>query len=108
LVVNTSILLKNFDKEVNRKVKEELRIRSIVTIIEFISKSRNVRSQCRDFGIPKSTYYLWKKKYDLEGKEGLKRKKPIPYKHPKQTPPEVIEKILELRKEYQIGPDRIK
>jgi len=100
--------MKNFDKEVNRKVKEVLRIRSIVTIIEFISNRKNVRSQCRDFGIAKSTYYLWKKKYDLEGKEGLKRKKPIPNNHPKQTPPEVIEKILELRKEYQLGPDRIK
>jgi transposase len=94
--------MKNFDKEVNKKVKEVLRIRSIVTIIEFISKRKNVRSQCRDFGIPKSTYYLWKKKYDLEGKEGLKRKKPIPYNHPKKTPPEVIEKILELRKESQL------
>jgi len=38
----------------------------------------------------------------------LKRKKPIPYSHPKQTPPEVIERILELRKDYQLGPDRIK
>ena len=33
--------MKNFDKEVNRKVKEVLRIRSIVTVIEFISKRKN-------------------------------------------------------------------
>ena len=77
--------MKNFDKEVNRKVKEVLRIRSIVTVIEFISKRKNVKDQCKDFGIPRSTYYEWKKKYDLEGKKGLKRKKPIPYSHPTQT-----------------------
>lgn len=33
--------MKNFDKEVNRKVKEVLRIRSIVTVIEFINKRKN-------------------------------------------------------------------
>ena len=48
--------MKNFDKEVNRKVIEVLRIRSIVTVIEFISKRKNVKDQCKDFGIPKSNF----------------------------------------------------
>jgi len=50
----------------------------------------------------------WKKKYDVEGKEGLKGNKPILHSHPNITPPEVIKKILELRKNYQLNPERIK
>jgi len=37
----------------------------------------------------------------------LARKKPIARSHPRKTAPEVIEKILELRKAYQIGALRI-
>ena len=39
--------MKNFEKEVNRKVKEILRV---VSMIEFISKRKNIKDQCKDFG----------------------------------------------------------
>jgi transposase InsO family protein len=61
----------------------------------------------RDFEIPKSTFYLWKKAYKKEGTAGLKRKKPIAYNHPKQIQSEVIEKVLEIRRLYKLGPERI-
>lgn len=31
------------------------------------------------------------------------RRKPVAYSHPRKTSPETVEKILELRKGYQIG-----
>jgi transposase InsO family protein len=37
----------------------------------------------------------------------LYRKKPIAKSHPRKTPPEIVERILELRREYQIGSLRI-
>jgi transposase InsO family protein len=43
----------------------------------------------------------------VEGKRGLLRKKPIARSHPRQIPPEFVEKILHLRKQYHLGPQRI-
>jgi len=37
----------------------------------------------------------------------LIRKKPIARSHPKQIPPEIVEKILHLRRTYHLGPQRI-
>lgn len=38
---------------------------------------------------------------------GLKRKKPVVRRHPRQVPPEVVEQIVYLRQTYQMGPQRI-
>jgi hypothetical protein len=43
----------------------------------------------------------------VEGKAGLVRKKPIAKSHPRQLPPEVVDKILHLRRTYHLGPQRI-
>ncbi|MCH8328199.1 MAG: helix-turn-helix domain-containing protein, partial [Candidatus Marinimicrobia bacterium] len=62
---------------------------------------------CRDFNIPDSSFYEWKKAYEKEGKAGLRRKKPVAYSHPKKIPVQVVEKILQIRRDYQLGPERI-
>jgi transposase InsO family protein len=92
----------------SKEVKEVLRVRYKMLILELAKKSGNVAKTCRNFDVTKSSFYKWKKAYDLGGKEGLKRKKPIAYHHPKQISKEIITKILDLRKEYQLGPERIK
>jgi len=61
----------------------------------------------RDFDIPKSTYYQWKRIFREKGIEGLISRKPIAKSHPRQLRPEVIEKIIDLRKLYHMGPQRI-
>ena len=66
-----------------------------------------VTEACREFEVPRSSFYRWKEKYSNEGRVGLYRKKPIANSHPRKTSPEVVEKILELRKGYQLGALRI-
>jgi IS30 family transposase len=61
----------------------------------------------RDFHIPKSTFYEWKKAFREKGAAGLIRQTPIAINHPKKLPPVVVEKIVELRKTYHLGPERI-
>ena len=61
----------------------------------------------REFDVPKSTFYEWKKAFREEGAAGLIRKKPIAKSHPRQLSPEVVEKILHLRRVYHFGPERI-
>jgi transposase InsO family protein len=61
----------------------------------------------REFGVPKSTFYDWKKVYDKEGKAGLARKKPIAKNHPRSLSQDVVDRILHLRKTFKLGPERI-
>lgn len=90
----------------HEEAREELRIRPKLTILEY-AKHVGVTKACREFNIPRSIFYRWKQKHDKEGRSGLYRKKPVAYRHPRKTSPEVVEKILELRTDYQIGALRI-
>jgi transposase len=90
----------------HKEAREELRIRLKLVVLEY-AKHVGVVKACREFNVPRSTFYRWKKKHDKEGRFGLYRKKPVAYSHPRKTSPEVVEKILELRKGYHLGALRI-
>jgi transposase-like protein len=91
----------------NQEVKDALRFHRKALIVKHILIFGKVKQQCREFEVPSSTYYEWKKKYDKYGREGLIRKKPIPLSHLKQLKQDVIDKIIELRKTFYLGPQRI-
>jgi transposase InsO family protein len=91
----------------NQEIKDELNLRRKLLVLELIGSQSNVSKECKEFGISKSSYYEWKKKYETGGIEELRRKKPIPKSHPDQLSQDVVDKILELRKEYNLGPQRI-
>lgn len=88
------------------EAREELKLRLKLTVLEY-AKYVSVTEACREFNVPRSTFYRWKQTYEQQGRAGLYRKKPIAYHHPRKTAPEVIEKILELRSTYQMGALRI-
>ena len=91
----------------NQEVKDELALRRKLLILEFIDSKSNVSKECKEFDIPRSSFYEWKRKYESGGIEELRRKKPIPKSHPNQLPLDVVDKILELRILYHLGPQRI-
>ena len=66
-------------------------------ILEYARLCGNVAKACREFEVPRSSFYKWKKAFDAGGKAGLTRKKPIALSHPGKLSPEVVEKILHLR-----------
>jgi len=84
-----------------REVKRKLRI------LNHAEEIGNIAKTCRYFGIPRSLFYVWRNIYQRHGVEGLKRKKPTPKSHPNQTPAEIVDKILYLRRKYHLGPTRI-
>ena len=51
---------------------------------------------CRRGGIDRTSFYDWKRRFQLEGLEGLKDLPPIAKCHPMSTPPEVVARIEEL------------
>lgn len=90
-----------------KEIKDVLAVRRKMVILEYARLSGNVAKACREFEIPRSSFYKWKKAFDLGGKARLARKKPIALSHPRKLSPEVVEKILHLRRVYHLGPQRI-
>ena len=84
-----------------KAVREELRIRRILVILEYARLSGNVAKVCREFEVQRSSFYNWEKAFDVGGIVGLRRKKPIAYSHPRKLSQEVVDKILELRSTYK-------
>ena len=91
----------------NSEVRDALAVRQKVAILQYAEGIGNDKEACRDFNIPRASFYRWKNVYDKEGRTGLIRKKPIARSHPRQVPPEFVEKILHLRTTYHLGPQRI-
>jgi len=76
--------------------------------LKLVKKFKSVNKTLRDFKIPKSTYYKWKNAFEQHGQSGLMRKHPVAYNHPNKIKDEIIEKVLSLRREQNLGSWRIK
>ena len=59
----------------------------------------NVAGFCRAQGISRQTYYKWKKRFELEGLDGLRDRSRRPGVIPIATPAEVEDAIVRVRKE---------
>lgn len=63
---------------------------------------------CADAGISRRVGYKWLTRYAAEGPAGLLDRSHAPLRHGRQTPPELVEKIVELRRARpQWGPRKI-
>jgi len=91
----------------NKEAREHLAAHRKYVILEYAKGINNNKKACQDFNVPKSSFYEWKKAYAEGGKAGLLRRKPIARNHPRQIPPEFVEKIIHLRTKYHLGPQRI-
>ncbi len=91
-----------------KEIKEYVGFRRKLTIINYARDIGSNIDAIRTFKISRSTFYKWKKAFDKDGPQGLLRKKPIANTHPNKIKPDVVKKVLELRKEYQLGSWRIK
>lgn len=90
-----------------KELAEALVIRRKMFIVLYAKEARNISKVCQEFGVPRSSFYRWKKAFEKGGIECLIRKKPIAKSHPRQLPSEVVDKILHLRRTYHLGPQRI-
>jgi transposase InsO family protein len=67
----------------------------------------NVAMTCRYYGISRQNFYVWKRRYDELGPDGLRDRSRRPHTSPKATHVEVVGKILYLRQNYHFGPAKI-
>ena len=64
-----------------------------LTVLELAARLGNVAEACRRGGIDGTSFYDWKRRFQLEGLDGLKDLLPIAKSHPMTTPPEVVARI---------------
>jgi len=86
---------------------EQREIRRKKRILEYPEEIENIRKACRYFGIPRSTFYVWRGRYRECGDQGPIRRPPVPHHQPNKTPQGVADRILHLRRTYRMGPIRI-
>jgi transposase InsO family protein len=91
-----------------QEVKDILNQRRKLMVLEYADLSGSVTMTCKEFNVPSSSFYDWKKAYENEGKAALLRKKPIPKSHPKKIKQSVVNQIVHLRTTYHLGSKRIK
>ena len=61
----------------------------------------------RYYGITRQSYYLWLRRYEQFGAEGLRDRSKRPLVNPNATKAAVVGKILYLRQHYHFGPAKI-
>jgi transposase len=67
----------------------------------------NVSLTCRYFGITRQAYYIWLRRYQEHGLEGLRDRSRRPHVSPNATRAEVVGMIVYLRQTYHFGPHKI-
>jgi transposase InsO family protein len=91
------VFMTNEERDIQRKLK----------VLQHAEKIGNARKACRYFGIGRSSFYRWRDAYQKHGEAGLKNAKSIPKNPANQTPAEIVDKVLYLRRKYHLGPIRI-
>ena len=89
------------ERELERRAQHKLAVLRHVEEVSF-----NVAATCRYYGISRQCYYGWLRRYRAEGLDGLPERSSLPHVSPRAKQPEVVEKILWLRKNYHFGPAR--
>src|SRR3954453_14333761 len=69
--------------------------------------SGNVAQTCRYYGISRTVFYKWRRRYDEFGEDGLRDRSRAPLHSPTATKAEVVGKIMYLRRHYHFGPLKI-
>jgi len=91
----------------NKEVKEYWLLQKKLAAIKYAKEWKNVSKACRTFCVSRAAFYRRRKIYAVDGEDGLKHRKPIARDHPKRIPESTVDKVLELRRTYRLGPQRI-
>jgi transposase InsO family protein len=83
-------------KRVTAKDPSEKLAHRRMTVLELAERLGNVSEACRRGGIDRTSFYDWKRRFQLQGLDGLKDLPPVAKSHPMTTPAEVVERICAL------------
>jgi transposase InsO family protein len=87
-------------KRVTAKDPREKLAHRRMTVLELAERLGNVSEACRRGGLDRTSFYDWKRRFQLQGLDGLKDLQPVAKSHPMTTPAEVVARLLELALEH--------
>ena len=93
--------------EKTKEVVKYLRHQKKISVLNLAQKL-GCKEAFETFGVNKSTFYYWKKKFDQEGEKGLLRKQREASSYGNCLDAEIVALILKLRTEHNLGTWRIK
>jgi transposase InsO family protein len=77
-------------------------------IDDLLSGEESFAALCRRHGISRQCGYKWKARFEEAGKPGLESRSKAPRSHPNETPDQVVEALLELRRQHPTwGPRKV-
>lgn len=85
-------------------LQEVLSIRRKVAVIEYAKATRNAVGACRDFDVPRASFYRWKKLYGVGGARGIERRRSVARSHPRPLSAVAVEKLLDFRPNSHLRP----
>lgn len=71
-----------------------------LSVLQLAEALESVSEACRRRGMTRTQFYAYKRRFELQGLEGLKDLPPIHKTHPQTTPPETVERIVVLSLEH--------
>ncbi len=78
-------------------------------VMEYERDEETMRELCARFGVSRETGYVWLRRYQRNGVEGLLELNRAPWRHPNQTREEIERAVLELRQAHvRWGPRKLK
>src|SRR5260370_22639738 len=80
--------MNNVDRDIQRKLRA----------LRHAEQIGDVYNACRYFGIGRASFYRWRAAFQRQGEAGLVKRKPVPRNPANRTPPEIVEKVLHLRR----------
>lgn len=93
--------------EKTKEIEKYLQHKRKIQVLN-LAKELSAKKAYEAFGITKTTFYNWKKKFDTFGEEGLSRKKRDRDSYGNCLDSKVVDLILKLRAEHHLGTWRIK
>lgn len=70
------------------------------SVLKLARELGKVAEACRHWGMDRTSFHEWRRRFQTHGFEGLKDLPPIHKSHPRTTPPEVLEKVKTLAPEH--------
>jgi hypothetical protein len=91
-------MMNQSERDIQRKLRR---------ILGHAEQIGDVSKTCQYFEIGRASSYRWKAAFQRQGEGGLVKRKSAPKNPANRTAPEIVEKVLHLRRTYHQGRIRI-
>lgn len=89
----------NCSSRIVAKDPAEKLARRRLSTLEFAARLGNIAEACRRRGMDRTSFYEWKRRFQLYGLDGLKDLPPVHKTHPQKLPASLVEELVRLSDE---------